>query len=185
MQERLQYTGRTQALHSEAKRIVLSTRTSPAWLKNGIEGRETCSLSKKMPIIVILSSDTSVSHFLSCIIALEVYLCVNIHKRSMKERIPYRPQLDMQQIHAFDERLRQVQGTWTTIGRSFAYAGAPGVIRLQWCDPDECWCDERSFLDQYTFRLLLRCFLRHAPMTRNKRHFVIEHIESEAEVALH
>lgn len=106
----------------------------------------------------------------------------------MKERIPYRPQLGMQQIHAFDEHLRQVQGTWTTIGRSFAYAGAPRVIHLQWSNPDECWCDERSFLDfldQYTFRLLLRCFLRHAPMTRNKRHFVIEHIESEAEVALH
>jgi len=84
------------------------------------------------------------------------------------ERIAFRPQINMQQLRAFDERLQTIPGHWSTIGRSFVHAGAPGVIRLRWQISGERWCDEPgflNFLDVRNNRLLLRCFLQHEPMT--------------------
>jgi hypothetical protein len=86
------------------------------------------------------------------------------------ERVAYRPQIDMQQIQAFDEHLRTLPGSWSTIGRSFVHSGAPGVIRLRWQIANERWCDEPGFLDFLdvrNHRLLLRCFLQHEPMTED------------------
>lgn len=86
------------------------------------------------------------------------------------ERIAYRPQTDMQQIQAFDEHLHTLPGSWSTTGRSFVHAGAPGVIRLRWQIAGGHWCDEAGFLDFLDVRnnrLLLRCFLQHEPMTED------------------
>ncbi|QBD81529.1 hypothetical protein EPA93_38400 [Ktedonosporobacter rubrisoli] len=77
--------------------------------------------------------------------------------------LPYRPEVNLQQLHAFDECLRHIPGSWNSIGRSFIHAGAPGVIRLRWQIAGERWCDEPGFLDfldQRHHRLLLGCFLQ-------------------------
>jgi hypothetical protein len=82
------------------------------------------------------------------------------------ERIPYHPQMDMQQLAAFDERLRHVSGSWNTIGRSYVHAGASGVIHLRWLIMGERWCNEDGFLhflDSWQHRQLLRYFLRQKP----------------------
>lgn len=89
----------------------------------------------------------------------------------MLKSLPYRPQIDMQQLHAFDERLRQVPGSWNTIGTSFVHAGAPGVIRLRKLIEGKRWCDEAGFLeflDRRHHRLLLRCFLQHEPLSMSE-----------------
>jgi hypothetical protein len=81
---------------------------------------------------------------------------------SKMKPLPYHPAVDMQQLHAFDEHLRTLRGSWNTIGTSFVHAGAPGVIRLRWQIPGERWCDEAGFLeflDMRQHRLLLQAFL--------------------------
>lgn len=102
----------------------------------------------------------------------------------MAKSLPYRPQIDMQQLHAFDERLRHIPGSWNTIGRSFVHAGAPGVIRLRWLIEDKRWCDEAgflNFLDQRHHRLLLRCFLKEEAMSEGLQPLLTE--EGDADPA--
>lgn len=104
------------------------------------------------------------------------------------ERIAYRPQINMQQIQAFDERLHTIPGSWSTIGRSFVHAGAPGVIRLRWQIDGERWCDEPgflNFLDVRNNRLLLRCFLQHEPMTEDLQLPIEESTSSGAGIPEH
>jgi hypothetical protein len=87
------------------------------------------------------------------------------------ERLSYHPQLDMQQLYAFDERLRNIPGSWNTIGRSFVHAGAPDVIHLRWLINDQPWCTERGFLDFLdvrSHRLLLNCFLQKKPVEKRQ-----------------
>jgi hypothetical protein len=103
----------------------------------------------------------------------------------MLKSLPYRPQMDMQQLHAFDERLRHVPGSWNTIGRSFVHAGAPGVIRLRWLIEGKRWCDEAGFLDfldQRHHRLLLRCFLQQEPMSEDLQQLITEPGDSDPAV---
>ncbi len=95
----------------------------------------------------------------------------------MLKTLPYRPPLDMQQLHAFDECLRHVPGSWNTIGRSFVHAGAPGVIRLRWLIEGKRWCDEAGFLDfldQRHHRLLLRCFLQHEAVSEDLQELITD-----------
>lgn len=103
----------------------------------------------------------------------------------MLKSLPYRPQIDMQQLHAFDDRLRHVPGSWNTIGRSFVHAGVPGVIRLCWLIAGKRWCDEAGFLDfldQRHHRLLLRCFLQHEPLSEYLQQLITEPGDSDTEV---
>ena len=79
------------------------------------------------------------------------------------ERIAYHPQINMQELFAFDERLRHLPGSWNTIGRSFVHAGAPGIIHLRWLVSGKRWCDEGGFLhflDMRYHRQLLSYFLQ-------------------------
>ncbi len=104
------------------------------------------------------------------------------------ERILYRPQINMQQIQAFDERLHSLPGSWSTIGRSFVHAGAPGVIRLRWQIAGERWCDEPgflNFLDVRNNRLLLRCFLQHEPMIEDLQPSIEDATSSGAGIPEH
>lgn len=102
--------------------------------------------------------------------------------------LPYRPQIDMPQLYAFDERLRNVPGSWNTIGRSFVHAGAPGVIRLRWLIAGERWCDEAGFLDFLDVRqnrLLVRCFLKNKPVDEEIPQAIEEPEDADADVPEH
>ena len=102
-------------------------------------------------------------------------------KQESTAHVPYRPEMDMQQVSRFDARLRDVPGSWT-MTHSFLHAGDPHVVSLRWIIPDERWCDEASFLnflDQRHHRLLLHCFLQLA--APDPLPLVVERIPSEAE----
>lgn len=103
-------------------------------------------------------------------------------KQESTAHVPYRPEMDMQQVSRFDARLRDVPGSWT-MTHSFLHAGDPRVVSLRWIIPDEPWCDEAgflNFLDQRHHRLLLHCFLQ--PAAPGPLPLVVERTPSEAEV---
>jgi hypothetical protein len=96
--------------------------------------------------------------------------------------VPYRPEMDMQQVSRFDAHLRNVPGSWT-MTHSFLHAGDPRVVSLRWIIPKERWCDEAgflNFLDQRHHRLLLHCFLQ--SVASDPLPLVVERTPSEAEV---
>src|SRR5258708_32586700 len=92
------------------------------------------------------------------------------HPKQNVKGLPYHPQIDMQQLYAFDEHLRNVPGSWSTIGTSFVHAGAPGVIRLRWLIDGQRWCNEAGFLDFLDLRnhrILLRCFIQNETVVQD------------------
>jgi len=72
-------------------------------------------------------------------------------KQESSEHVPYRPEMNMQQVSRFDAHLRNVPGSWT-MTRSFLHAGDPRVVSLRWIIPGERWSDEAGFLDFLALR---------------------------------
>jgi hypothetical protein len=110
---------------------------------------------------------------------------VEPEERDIVQRFLYRPEIDWEQVAAFDARLQHLPGSWTTIGRSFLHAGAPGVIRLRWIIPGERWCDEEgmlSFLDRRFHRQVLRWFLHSSPVTDTVQTAIREYSDEDFEI---
>jgi hypothetical protein len=54
----------------------------------------------------------------------------------MKDRLPYHPEMNMEQIRAFDARVQNLPGSWT-MTHSFVHSGDPRILQLRWIIPDE------------------------------------------------